>query len=74
MEKYFKLVSFTKQIDGCVVDIQYHVFEVAAIYDVSFVHDELFRSFMDKGYTWSAVVFPEILAYSCGFTISKVGE
>lgn len=74
MKKYFKLVSFTKQIDNCIIDIQYHVFEVSAFYDVSFVHDDLFRTFMDKGYTWSAVVFPEDLVYSCGFTISKVVE
>lgn len=69
------LVCFSKY-DSCgelIVDSQFHVFD-KCLTRVEFIHDELFKAFMNKGYLWSAVPFNLDLAYHCGFTISNCCE
>lgn len=68
------LVCFTKKYDdGTVSDRQYHVF-CKCLYETEFVHDSIFKAFIEKGYTWSAVPFTENFAYNCDFTMSNCGE
>lgn len=51
-------------------DIQYHVFENCKD-RTYFVFDSIFKAFMSKGYTWSAIPFESAYAYACGFTITE---
>lgn len=69
----FMLCCFSKVVNNELWDRVYHVFEVdgAKNYTVDFIFHPVFRSFRDKGYTWSAVPFPEYLISKCGFEVSK---
>lgn len=68
------LVCFTKWFeDNTVMDRQYHVF-TDCLNQIEFVHDSITKAFLAKGYTWSAVPFPLVLAYNCDFTVSKCCE
>lgn len=62
------LVSFTKD-----KDIQYHYFTNCKEY-ISFISDDIYKLFISKGYTWSAIQFPEELANKCMFTQSICNE
>lgn len=68
------LVCFTKERDDrTVADRQYHVF-TKCLNNIEFVHDNIFKAFTEKGYTWSAVPFPLELAYNCDFTVTNCCE
>lgn len=63
------LVSFRKDNDQ-----QFHCFTGCDSL-ISFVHDSVFRSFMDHGYTWSAIPLPDQLVNDSSlmfFTVSEV--
>ena len=52
-------------------DIQYHVFTECPD-RIAFIFDPIFKyAVHNTGYSWSAIEFPDELAYKCGFTISK---
>lgn len=63
------LVSFRKGND-----LQYHCF-TGCDSIIAFVHDPVFKAFMDRDYTWSAIPLPDQLVNDSSlmfFTISEV--
>lgn len=60
------LVSFSKNSD-----IQYHAFDCGPD-RYCFFFDPIYRAFIEKGYTWSGIPFPEELVDKCMFTFSVV--
>ena len=70
-----RLVQFTKRVNkediySEVIDVQYHLFTNCDD-NLGFIHDPVYRRFIDNGYLWSAVDFKLEWAYMIGFTISE---
>lgn len=55
-------------------DYQYHCFTGCSSI-ISFVHDPLFRKFMNKDYQWTSIPLPDELVFQLDFfTFSEVKE
>ena len=70
-----RLVQFTKHVNkedthSEVIDVQYHLFTNCDEI-LGFIHDPIYRGFIDKGYLWSAIDFEIEWADMIGFTISE---